>query len=59
MTSPEQLEEWRRQARDPDPSVRWNLTSHEHLPEKIFAILAADDDFTVASGVAHRCSAPV
>ena len=29
MTNPEQFEEWRRQARDPDPSVRWNLTSRE------------------------------
>lgn len=58
MTNPEQLEEWRRQARDPDPSVRWNLTSHENLPEEIFAILAADDDFMVASGVAHNYTAP-
>lgn len=58
MTNPEQLEEWRRQARDPDPSVRWNLTSRENLPEEIFAILAADDDFMVASGVAHNYTAP-
>ena len=58
MTSPEQLEEWRRQARDRDPSVPWNLTSRENLPEEIFGILAADDDLTVASGVAHNYTAP-
>lgn len=58
MTNPEQREEWRRQARDPDPSVRWNLTSRENLPEEIFAILAADDDFMVASGVTHNYTAP-
>lgn len=58
MTNPEQFEEWRRQARDPDPSVRWNLTARENLPEEIFAILAVDDDFMVASGVAHNYTAP-